>query len=95
MSAPRMVKCAKLGRELPGLPRPPYPGELGKRIYENVSQQAWNMWMDQALLIINHYGLSMIDPRATELMMRQAELFFFGESDVKPEGWTPEGSSEG
>ncbi|MCS7289197.1 MAG: oxidative damage protection protein [Roseiflexus sp.] len=95
MSAPRMVKCVKLGRELPGLPRPPYPGELGKRIYENVSQQAWNMWMDQALLIINHYGLSMIDPRATELMMRQAELFFFGESDVKPEGWTPEGSSEG
>lgn len=90
-----MVKCVKLGRELPGLPQPPYPGELGKRIYENVSQQAWNMWMDQALLIINHYGLSMIDPRATELMMRQAELFFFGESNVKPEGWTPEGSSEG
>jgi Fe-S cluster biosynthesis and repair protein YggX len=53
------------------------------------------MWMDQALLIINHYGLSMVDPRATELMMQQAEIFFFGESDAKPEGWTPEGSSEG
>lgn len=90
MSTPRMVQCVKLGRELPGLSRPPYPGELGRRIYDHVSQQAWNMWMDQALLLINHYGLSMLDPQATRLLMEQAEIFFFGGGDTKPEGWTPD-----
>ncbi len=87
----RMVHCAKLGRELPGLDRPPYPGELGQRIYEHISRQAWDMWMQQAVLIINHYGLSMIDPQAQRLLMAQAEEFFFGEGARMPEGWSPEG----
>ena len=55
----RMVQCVKLGRELPGLERQPYPGELGKRIYENVSQEAWDMWREQVVIVINHYGLSL------------------------------------
>jgi Fe-S cluster biosynthesis and repair protein YggX len=87
----RMVNCVKLGRELPGLEKPPYPGELGQRIYDNVSAQAWDLWMRQAVLIINHYGLSMVDPQAQELLMQQAEQFFFGEGARMPEGWSPEG----
>ena len=75
----RMVQCAKLGRELPGLERKPYPGELGDRIYENISQQAWDMWLQQATILINHYGLTLADPQATEFLRQQMEEFFFGE----------------
>ena len=54
----RMVMCAKLGRELPGLDRAPVPGPMGKRILENISAQAWDMWKAQSVLLINHYGLN-------------------------------------
>jgi Fe-S cluster biosynthesis and repair protein YggX len=86
-----MVHCAKLGRELPGLDRPPFPGPLGKRIYENVSKDAWALWQPQATLIMNHYGLNLADPRAQDLLLREMEDFFFGEGAQMPEGWTPEG----
>lgn len=89
----RMVHCVKLGRELPGLDEPPYPGELGQRIYEHVSRQAWQMWLDYSVLIINHYGLSLADPAAQKLLMEQAEQFFFGPGQQMPEGWTPVGRS--
>lgn len=88
----RMVHCIKLGRELPGLTRQPYPGELGQRIYENVSQEAWNMWLQHMTLIINHYGLSLADPRATQILKEELEAFFFGEDERVPEDWTPPGS---
>ena len=98
----RMVKCVKLGRELPGLDKPPFPGTLGQRIYEHVSQQAWEMWPAQSTLIINHYGLNMADPEARKILREQMEEFFFGEDAKMPEGWTPEtvgagagGSSKG
>lgn len=87
---PRMVHCVKIGRELPGLEAPPYPGVLGQRIYEHVSQQAWQLWPAHATLLINHYGLNLADPRAQELLMQQMEEFFFGENAQLPEGWTPE-----
>ena len=87
---PRMVMCVKLGRELPGLEKPPFPGQLGQRIYENVSQQAWDMWPDQSTLIINHYGLNMADPEARKILREQMEEFFFGEDAKPPEGWVPE-----
>ncbi len=86
----RTVKCVKLGRELPGLDRPPFPGELGKRIFENVSQPAWQMWQEQSTLLINHYGLKLADPRAQEFLMEQMEEFFFGEGAQLPEDWIPE-----
>ena len=86
----RMVQCVKIGKELPGLDKPPFPGELGKRIYEHVSRQAWGLWPAQATLIINHYGMSMADPRANEVLLQQMEEFFFGEGQQLPEGWTPE-----
>ena len=86
----RMVNCAKLGRELPGLNRPPFGGELGKRVFENISQQAWAMWQDQSTLLINHYGLNLRDPNAQKFLMEQMEQFFFGEGAKLPEDWTPE-----
>ena len=87
----RMVQCVKLGRELPGLEKPPYPGELGERIYENVSQEGWELWMAHSVIVINHYGLSMADPNAQDFLEQQMEEFFFGEDAQMPEGWTPEG----
>jgi Fe-S cluster biosynthesis and repair protein YggX len=86
---PRTVQCIKLGRELPGLEKPPYPGELGQRIYDNVSQEAWDMWRQQATILINHYGLSLLDPQAQDFLQMQMVEFFFGEDAAMPEGWTP------
>jgi len=88
---PRMVNCVKFGRELPGLERPPMPGELGQRIFENVSAQGWDLWKDQVVVLINHYGLNMADPRAQAFLNEQLEEFFFGEGAQMPEGWTPVG----
>lgn len=89
----RMVNCVKLRRELPGLPKPPFPGELGKRIFENVSQQAWELWQQQSVILINHYGLNMADKRAQQFLMQQMEDFFFGPDAPMPEGWIPEGET--
>ena len=85
----RMVHCVKLGQELPGLERPPYPGELGQRIFENVSQQAWDLWKRQAVILINHYGLSLMDAQAQQFLRQQMEDFFFGAEAQMPEGWSP------
>jgi Fe-S cluster biosynthesis and repair protein YggX len=87
---PRMVNCVKLGRELPGLDAPPFPGKLGERIFNEVSRQAWNLWPQQSTLIINHYGLNLADPQAQKMLMQQMEEFFFGEGAQMPEGWTPQ-----
>ena len=92
---PRIVYCVKLGRELPGLEKPPMPGALGQRIYEQISQQAWGMWNEQRILLINHYNLSMGDPEARKILREQMEEFLFGEDSQMPEGWTPEGVGAG
>lgn len=76
-----VVQCAKLGEELPALPRPPFPGPLGQRIYESVSAYAYKQWAEQATLLINHYGLTLADPRAQDFLFQQMEAFFFGEGE--------------
>lgn len=91
----RMVQCVKLGRELPGLEKPPIPGEFGQRIYDSISQQAWDMWQEQSRLIINHYGLNLADPDARQVLRQQMEEFLFGPDARMPEGWIPEGQSQG
>jgi len=91
----RMVHCVKLGRELPGLDRAPYPGELGQRIFDNVSREAWAMWMQHSVILINHYGLSLADPNAQAFLKEQVEEFFFGADAAMPEGWTPGGAGQG
>jgi Fe-S cluster biosynthesis and repair protein YggX len=83
----RMVKCVKLGRELPGLDRPPWKGPLGQRIYENVSKDAWRMWVDHSKMLLNEFRLNPLDPRAQQIMEEQMEQFFFGEGSKLPEGF--------
>ena len=87
----RMVHCVKLGKEAEGLDRPTYPGELGKRIYENVSKEAWQQWMQQQTMLINEYRLSPIEPKAREFLEQQMEKFFFGEGADTPPDYVPPG----
>lgn len=86
----RTVQCVLLKQELPGLPRPPYPGALGQRIYEQVSSQAWQQWLRHQTMLINEYRLSVIEPKARKFLEAEMEKFFFGEGAAKPEGYTPE-----
>ncbi len=85
----RMVHCVKLGREAEGLDRQPYPGELGKRIFENVSKEAWQAWLRQQTMLINEYRLSPIDPKARKFLEEQMEKFFFGEGAELPPDYVP------
>ena len=80
----RMVKCVKLSKELPGIKWKPWEDELGQRIYENVSQDAWKMWLEHFKMILNEYRLAPTDPRTTEILYQQAEQFFFGEGSALP-----------
>lgn len=85
----RMVRCVKLGREAEGLDYPTYPGELGKRIWENVSKQGWQMWMGQQTMLMNEYRLNPLDPKARKFLEQEMEKFFFGEGSKLPEGYVP------
>ena len=84
-----MVQCIKLGKEAEGLRAPPYPGDLGKRIYENVSQQAWNMWLQHQTMLINEYRLTPIEPKARQFLEEEMEKYFFGEGSAKPQEYVP------
>ncbi len=88
----RMVHCTVLGEDLPGLTFQTYPGELGKRIFENISQQAWKKWMAQQTMLINEHRLSSIDPVHRKYLEEEMEKFFFGGGSEKPEGFVPEGN---
>jgi Fe-S cluster biosynthesis and repair protein YggX len=85
-----MVRCVKLGRELPGLDAPPWPGPLGQRIYEQVSEEAWEMWEERMKMILNEYRLLPFQKEAQQLVARQMEAYFFGEGLAMPEGYTPD-----
>ena len=86
----RMVHCVKFQKELPGLDSPPWPGELGQRVFENVSAQAWKLWEDRQKMILNEYRLMPWQKEAQELMARQMEDFFFGEGAALPPGYVPQ-----
>lgn len=92
---PRIVNCVKLGKELPGLDAPPVAGDLGRRIYENVSAEGWQLWQEQRIILINHYSLSLYDPNHMQFLREQLEEFFFGEDAQLPEGWTPPNTKGG
>ncbi len=85
----RMVHCVKLGAEMEGLDRLPYPGELGKRIYAQISKQAWAMWLKHQTMLINEYRLTPIEPQARHFLESRMEAFLFGEGDAPPEGYKP------
>ncbi len=85
----RTVQCILLGREAEGLDRPPYPGELGQRIYEQVSKEAWQKWLAHQTMLINEYRLVVIEPKAREFLREQLEQYFFGGGAAAPEGYVP------
>jgi Fe-S cluster biosynthesis and repair protein YggX len=83
----RNVQCVVLKREAPGLDRPPYPGELGKRIYEQVSKEAWAGWVKHQVMLINEYRLSPVEPKARKFLEAEMEKFLFGAGATRPEGY--------
>ena len=86
----RTVHCVKLQKDLPGLDAPPWPGELGQRVYDNVSAQAWKMWEERQKMILNEYRLMPWQKEAQQLIARQMEDFFFGENAGLPPGYVPQ-----
>jgi Fe-S cluster biosynthesis and repair protein YggX len=85
----RTVYCIKLQREAEGLTYAPYPGELGKRIFENVSKEAWTQWLAHQTMLINENRLSPLDPKARKFLEAEMEKFFFGEGSAAPQGYVP------
>jgi Fe-S cluster biosynthesis and repair protein YggX len=84
-----MVKCVKLGREAEGLDFPPVPGELGKRIFENVSKEAWQQWVKFQTMLINENRLSLADAKARKYLTEQMEKHFFGSGADRVQGYVP------
>jgi len=80
----RIVKCVKLGREAEGMKWKPFPDELGQRLFDNVSQEAWRLWLEHSKMIINEYRLDLITPRAQQILREQVEAYFFGEGAQLP-----------
>ena len=85
----RTVQCIKLGTEAEGLDFPPYPGELGKKLWESVSKKAWAEWMTQQTMLVNENRLNLADQRAREYLNRQMEKHFFGDGADAVQGYVP------
>jgi Fe-S cluster biosynthesis and repair protein YggX len=85
----RTVQCIKLQKEAEGLDFPPYPGELGKRIYENVSKEAWQAWLKHQTMLVNENRLNLADVRARKYLATQMESFFFGGDVDQATGYVP------
>ncbi len=86
----RTVNCIMLKEEAEGLDFAPYPGALGQRIYENVSKQAWQRWVNHQTMLINEYRLTPIEPEARKFLETEMEKFFFGEGSAVPKEFVPE-----
>ncbi|MBP6764033.1 MAG: oxidative damage protection protein [Rubrivivax sp.] len=85
----RLVQCVHLKKEAEGIAYPPYPGELGKRIYDNVSQEAFELWKKHQTMLVNENRLNLADARARQYLARQMEQFFFGTGADAPAGFVP------
>jgi Fe-S cluster biosynthesis and repair protein YggX len=85
----RMVNCIKLGREAEGLDFPPVPGELGRKLWENVSKEAWTAWQKHQTMLVNENRLNLADARARKYLQTQMENYFFGEGADQPSGYVP------
>jgi Fe-S cluster biosynthesis and repair protein YggX len=85
----RTVKCIKLGREAEGLDFLPYPGELGKRIFDNVSKEAWRAWLSHQTMLMNEYRLNPLDPKARKFIEGEMEKYFFGSGSEPPPEFVP------
>ncbi len=85
----RTVNCSMLNKEAEGLDYLPYPGELGQRIYNNISKEAWQKWLSHQTMLINEYRLTPIEPEARTFLENEMEKFFFGEGSSAPEDFIP------
>lgn len=84
----RMVQCVKLGKEAEGLEKPPYPGEMGQKVFEEVSKEAWQMWIERQTMLMNENRLSPIDPKAKQFLKDEMEKFLFtGEEGTAIDGF--------
>lgn len=88
----RQVFCVKFQKEMPGLDAPPWPGEIGQRVYENVSAEAWKLWEERQKMILNEYRLMPWQKEGQEVIRKQMEDFFFGEGSALPPDFVPQQS---
>jgi len=88
----RNVQCVLLKREAPGLDRPPYPGALGQRIFNEVSREAWAAWVRHQTMLINEYRLTPVDPKARRFLEEEMEKYFFGSGSEKPKDFQAPGT---
>ena len=86
----RTVKCVKLGKDAPGLEKPPLPGDLGKKVFENVSEEAWGMWLEHQKMLMNEYRIDLSDKSSRQILKQQLEQFFFGDGSQRPPHYVPE-----
>ena len=85
-----IINCLKLKKKLEGLDYQPYPGDIGKKIQENISAEAWSLWMNRQTMLINEMRLTPVDPKARKFLEEEMEKFLFGEGSEAPEGYVPE-----
>ncbi len=85
----RTIKCVMLGEDAEGLDYSPYPGDLGQRIYDNVSKQAWQRWLAHQTMLINEYRLTPMEPEARKYLETEMAKFFFGEGSSAPKEFVP------
>ena len=84
----KIVHCCKLNQEAEGLAKAPFPGALGERIFNEVSKQAWSMWLSHQTMLINEYSLNLLEAKSREFLKEEMEKYFFGEGSEKPSGYT-------
>ncbi len=85
----RIIFCQKLQKEAEGLATLTYPGELGKRIYANISKEAWQLWIEHQTRLINEYRLNLMEAKSRQFLSQEMEKFLFGEGSVSPSGYVP------
>ena len=86
---PHTIFCVKLQKEAEGLDFSPYPGTLGEKIYNHISQQAWQMWLNHQTMLINEYRLSLVDVKAREFLLQEMQKFLFEGGSAAPAGYVP------
>ncbi len=85
-----MIFCSKLNKDAQGFEKPPYPGEIGQRVYDNISQEAWQLWLAHQTMLINEYRLNLLDDDARSFLEKEMDKFLFSDSSEKPPGYQEE-----
>ncbi|MGQ3890635.1 oxidative damage protection protein [Legionella sp. CNM-4043-24] len=91
----KTIFCARLKQEAEAMDKAPFPGPQGERLLQNISRQAWNMWLSHQTMLINEYRLSLTDPKAREFLATERENYLFGDGSTAPAGFTPVAKDQG